>query len=299
MNISYLNQFVEVVKLGSISKAAEKNHLSQPALSQQIKLMEQMLNSTLLERSNRGVTLTQTGEIVYKHAIQMMSIYDQMLKDIDDVKNQSKVFQIFATPTICDYALPCTIYHIKEKYPQFTLKLYTMPSGLVEDNIACGQGNIGFISGKPRNNTLVSKKVFSDHICLVAGANMPVPKHIKKEDIYNYPLIMLNQSQYTRRTLDTYLEEVGINLSKLKVLYSLDSIESIKSSATRGFGLAFLPYMTIKKELYNKQLFLIDMEDFKLENSFYIVSKPLDEPLDKDIGKLSGYIEKILAETIC
>ncbi|NMA85381.1 MAG: LysR family transcriptional regulator [Epulopiscium sp.] len=299
MNISYLHQFVEVVKLGSISKAAEKNHLSQSALSQQIKLMEQSLNSTLLERSNRGVTLTETGEIVYKEALKMLNIYNQMLQEIDHVQNQSKVFQIFSTPSVCDYALPCTIYHIKEKHPQFTIKLYTMPSRLVEDNIACGQGNIGFVSGEPENKTLISKRVFSDHICLVAGTDMPVPNRLSKNELYRYPLIMLNPSQYTRRILDKYLTQIGIQVSKLKILYSLDSIESIKSSATRGFGLAFLPYMTIKKELYNKQLSLIDMEDFKLENPFYMVSKPLTEPPDKDVRKLSTYIEKILAETIC
>lgn len=299
MNFNYLSQFVDVVKLGSISKAAEKNHISQSALSQQIKLMEQFLGSTLLERSNRGVSLTPEGNIVYKQSLQIITVYNKMLQDIEKMQNQDKVLEIFSTSSICDYALPCTLYHIKEKYPQFTIKLSNMSSQLVEEHIACGHGTIGFISGKPKNKSLISKKIFSDNICLVAGSGMNVPANLSKEGLYNYPIIMLDSSKYIRHQLDKYFKKIGIDVSKLKILYSLDSIESIKSSSIRGFGLAFLPYMTIKKELYNKQLNIIEMDDFKLENHFYTVTKPLDESYDKEIYKLINYIEKTISKTIC
>ncbi|MBO3444426.1 LysR family transcriptional regulator [Clostridium sp. CCUG 7971] len=299
MNFNYLSQFVDVVKLGSISKGAEKNHISQSALSQQIKLMEQFLDSTLLERSNKGVSLTPQGNIVYKQSLQIITLYNKMLQDIERMQNQDKVLEIFSTSSICDYALPCTLYHIKKKYPQLTIKLSNMSSQLIEEHIACGQGTIGFISGKPKNKSLISKKIFSDKICLVAGNDMSVPAYLSKEMLYDYPIIMLDSSKYIRHQLDKYLKKIGIDVSNLKILYSLDSIESIKSSSARGFGLAFLPYMTIKKELYNKQLKIIEMDDFKLDNNFYTVTKPLDDSYDKEIYKLINYIEKTISKTIC
>ncbi|WP_042277140.1 LysR family transcriptional regulator [[Clostridium] dakarense] len=299
MNFNYLSQFVDVVKLGSISKAAEKNHISQSALSQQIKLMEQFLDSTLLERSNKGVSLTPQGNIVYKQSLQIITLYNKMLQDIEKMQNQDKVLEIFSTASICDYALPCTLYHIKKKYPQITIKLSNMSSQLIEEHIACGHGTIGFISGKPKNKSLISKKIFSDRICLVAGSDMNVPANLSKERLYDYPIIMLDASKYIRHQLDQYLKKIDIDISKLKILYSLDSIESIKSSSIRGFGLGFLPYMTIKKELYNKQLKIIEIDDFKLDNNFYTITKPLDDSYDKELYKLINYIEKTISKTIC
>ncbi|MEM1484177.1 LysR family transcriptional regulator [Oscillospiraceae bacterium PP1C4] len=299
MNIEYLKMFLCVVQQGSISKVAEHMHISQSALSQQIKTMEQLLGATLLIRSPKGVFPTKAGEIVYEYAQIIEGSYEQMLHEIAGTQNQNKTLHILSTPIVYSYALPCTLYHVKTNYPAYTLKMETLASAALEDKIAQGYGDIGFIVGKPENKALISKKVFSDTIYLVAGQDIEIPDKISFDQLYKYPLLMLSKTQKTRKILDEYLHKIGIDLNRLQILYDLDSTESIKLSAVRGFGLAFMPYMAIKKELYNKQLRIVEIDGFDLENHYYAIRKPQSEHTEPELLKLISFIEKILKDTVC
>jgi len=291
--------FIQIVSLGSISKAADQMHISQSALSQQLKALESLLNCQLLERSNKGVRPTSAGEIVHKYALEITATYDKMLKDINLLDWETKNLNILATSVICSYALPCTLYHVKKNYPTFVLEMTALPSSLVEEQLSSGHGDIGFIVGQPKRKDLLGKKVISDRMHLVAAHNSPVPKQITKDQLVSYPLLMLPKIHRTRTLLENYLTQMGIDLSSLRILYNLDSIESIKLSAINGYGLAFLPYMTIKKELYNKQLRIIQLENFELECEFYTARPQHTDKINPDLAQLITYIEKILADTIC
>lgn len=299
MNIDYLKMFLCVVEEGSISKVAENMHISQSALSQQMKVMEQVLGIKILERSPKGVTLTTLGQVVYDYAKTITGSYDQMLSKITEIQNENRTLHIISTPIVYSYALPCTLYHVKKNYPTYTLEMETMASDVLENKIMNGYGDIGFIVEKPKSKALVSKKVFSDSIYLVAGEGIEIPDSISIEDIYNYPLLMLSKAQKTRHVLCNYLSKIGVDLTQLQILYDLDSTESIKLSAVKGYGLAFLPYMAMKKELYNKQLRIIQIDGFHLDNNYYAIKRPNCEQRDTELFKLIAYIEKILIDTIC
>ena len=119
MNIEYLRFFYEVASVKSISKVANNSHISQPALSQQIHKLEDNLGYKLLDRSNKGVQLTEAGKIVEKYAKNILKVYENMLVDLNDISNNNKAIRIDAFPTMATYALPCTIYMIKEKYSNY------------------------------------------------------------------------------------------------------------------------------------------------------------------------------------
>ena len=116
MNIEYLRFFYEVASVKSISKVANNSHISQPALSQQIHKLEDNLGYKLLDRSNKGVQLTEAGKIVEKYAKNILKVYENMLVDLNDISNNNKAIRIDAFPTMATYALPCTIYMIKENW---------------------------------------------------------------------------------------------------------------------------------------------------------------------------------------
>lgn len=299
MNIDNLRMFIQIVSLGSISKAAGQMHISQSALSQQVKALENLLNCSLLERSNKGVRPTPAGEIVYKYALQITSTYDKMLKDINLLDGETRTLNILATSVVCSYALPCTLYHIKKNYPTFVLEMTALPSYLVEEQLLAGRGDIGFTVGPPQLSGLEGKKVISDRIHLVAAKDGPIPNHITTDELMSFPLLMLPKNHRSRTLLEDYLTQMGIDVSNLKILYNLDSIESLKLSAINGYGLAFLPYMTIKKELYNKQLRIIHLEKFELEHEFYAIRPKQTSKVSSELSELISYIEKILTDTIC
>ena len=297
LNIDFLCMFITVVELASISKAAEELNISQSALSQRIKVLEKQYGASLLERSYKGVIPTTVGHIVYQHSKNIRATHEQLLEAIVKSKMGYQSIHILATPTIYSCVLPCALYDIKTNYPSYDLKVETLPSKPLEDKISQGIADIGFIAGKPKNKQLNAKKIFSDKILFMASSTKKLPKKILLKELYHQPLIMLSKEQKTRQILDRHLEKNNINTDDLHILYTLDSIESIKLSVLNGYGLAFLPYMAIKKELYYKQLQIIEISDFNLENHYYSIQKQTSK--DFEIAKILRYIEKNIIDIIC
>lgn len=299
MNIEFYKNLVTIVNCKSISKAAVISNISQSALSQQIKNAENLLGIKIFTRNHKGIELTETGKIIYKYATTITSSYTNMLHEIKNSANGSKTFRILATPIINSHALPCTLYHVKNTYPAYNLEMEGMPSDTVEDKIGQGIGDMGFIIGKPKDKNLYSKKVFSDKYYLVCGFEMDIPEEINITTLYKYPIIMLSKARKTRRILEHFFLKVGLDTNRLKILYELDSIESIKSSSIKGYGMAFLPYMAIKKELYNKQLKIVHLKNFNLENEYYAIRNRNLEQIDLEHLHFTSYFEKVVEETIC
>ena len=299
MNIESLRMFIKIADNGSITKTAEHTFISQSALSQQIKTMEQLFNTSLIERSNKGVTLTCSGKTVYEYALHLTSTYDSMIRELQENEESNRVLHILSMPIIASYALPCTLYYIKKNFPTYSLEISSMASHRIEQQVNCDQGDIGFITGPPSDPSLTGQKVFSDDVFLVAGSDMKIEDHILKEDLSRYPLLTLTTDQKTEQHLEKRLTDEGVDVESLMILFKQDSIESIKLSTINGYGMAFLPYMCIKKELYHKQLKIISVEGLTLQNDYYIIKKKASEYRDRTLLKLICYIEKILADTIC
>jgi len=299
MNIESLRMFIKIADNGSITKTAEQTFISQSALSQHNKTMEQLFNTSLIERSNKGVTLTCSGKTVYEYALHLTSTYDSMIRELQENEESNRVLHILSTPIIASYALPCTLYYIKKNFPTYSLEISSMASHRIEQQVNCDQGDIGFITGPPSDPSLTGQKVFSDDVFLVAGSDMKIEDHILKEDLSRYPLLTLTTDQKTEQHLEKRLTDEGVDVESLMILFKQDSIESIKLSTINGYGMAFLPYMCIKKELYHKQLKIISVEGLTLQNDYYIIKKKASEYRDRTLLKLICYIEKILADTIC
>lgn len=299
MRIDHLQTFLRVVEEGSISKVAEEMSISQSALSQQIKSFEEYLKTPLFDRGPNGVVPNMCGKIVYRHAQQICGTWNDMELAIHEALNSNLVFKIAATPNIYSYALPCTLFHIRNRFPDFVLDIEMMSSQQVEQHIKNGFADMGFIIGEPEAQNLYRKKVFSDKMHLVKGEQNLTPKNITCDELMAYPLMMLSHRHRTRQLLDDYLKVIGIKASSLKILYELNSTESLKMSTIHGFGLSFAPYMSIKKELYNKQLDIVHLEGFELESEYYLIRKEKQKDKTAAHKQISSYIEGIVQTTVC
>lgn len=162
MNIEFLKMLIEVVKCKSIRKASASKSISQSALSQEIQTIERNFNVKIFDRTHKGVELTEAGMIVYKHAVEITALYDKMTDEISNYQSKNQKLRISATSVACSYALPCTLYHIKNKFPSYIIEMETLPSNEIEKNIALGIGDIGIVVGKPENESFIYKRVYSD-----------------------------------------------------------------------------------------------------------------------------------------
>ncbi|GAA0378530.1 LysR family transcriptional regulator [Paenibacillus motobuensis] len=295
MNLETLKLFLDISMLKSISKAAQKSHITQSALSQQLKSWETSLGTELLQRSNKGAKLTEAGVIAQKYATQICKLYEDMVTEIERLQPAEYHLSIYAIPEVCNYALPCTLFEVKRHFPQCRISLNEALSSQIEEHILLEEGDIGFISGPSSNPGISSNLVFSDQVILVTSSSRPSPDEIGIEDLHRYPLIWSTQLCCVQRTLARTLMD---DHAKLNILYNLDSIEAVKLAAIKGHGAAFLPYMSIKKELYSKQLKAIHIRDFQVHNEVHMIKKH-DQKANRDTKQLIQYIERTLIDTLC
>lgn len=298
MNIEYLRFFYEVASVKSISKVANNSHISQPALSQQIHKLEDNLGYKLLDRSNKGVQLTEAGKIVEKYAKNILKVYENMLVDLNDISNNNKAIRIDAFPTMATYALPCTIYMIKEKYSNYNYYLNSDYSQKVESNIINDVCDVGFIEGAPDNNDLFYSSVGRDRMVIVAGKDYDIPDKIAVDKLNRYPMILLIEEYKAQKVLEKKLMDLGFDIKNQNVLFSLDSIESIKTLLIKSLGISILPYSSIKKELYLKQLKEIKVFDESLEYDVNIIYKK-DKEMDTSVKEFIDFLKKVGEKSFC
>ncbi|MGE5677876.1 MAG: LysR family transcriptional regulator, partial [Pseudomonadota bacterium] len=237
MHIEYLKYFFEVASVKSISKVANNCHISQPALSQQIQRLEDSLGYKLLERSNKGVELTEAGQIVEKYARNLIKSYDNMVEDLAAINKNNCTMRIEACPTMATYALPCTIYKIKEEFPEYNYSLVSSISDEVEHDVVSDACDVGFVQGKPSDQDIVSSLVGTDRMVIVASSDFNIKSEVTLEELTRYPLVMMHEKFMCRKQFNELLKEKGLDLDSLNVLFSLDSTESVKSSVLKGHGL--------------------------------------------------------------
>lgn len=298
MNIEYLDYFYKVATVGSISKVAKSAHISQSALSQQISKLEEVLGYKLLDRSNKGVELTDKGIIVLKYADNIVRTYEAMIEQLQSDNENARNIKIEACWSIATYSLPCVMYKIKNRFPKHSYELNPNESDLIEENVMNNICDIGVIYSKPKSQSLSYYKIGMDRIVLVSSSNYKIPNEIDFKDLIKYPLVLLNDKIHVVEPITNKMKQLGLKIDNLKILYNSDSAESVKLSVLNEFGIGFLPYTSIKKELYNKQLRLINIIDFSIEYDMYLIhDKKIRE--NKVLYEFIEYFKKIAQKNLC
>lgn len=298
MNIEYLDYFYKVALAGSISKVAQSAHISQSALSQQISKLEEILGCKLLERSNKGVELTDKGLIVLKYVDNIIRTYDTMLEHLKSADENTRNIKIEACWSIATYSLPCVMYKIKNKFVSYNYELNPNESDQIEQNVMNNICDIGVIYNKPKNSSLSYYKIGMDKIVLVSSQNYRIKDEIDFVELVKHPFILLNDKVHVIGAIKDKLNTLGLKLEDLKVLYNSDSAESVKSSVLNGFGIGFLPYTSIKKELYSEQLKQIDIRDYSIEYDMYLIyDKNIKN--DETLYNFIEYFKRTAKRSLC
>ncbi|MBK5241980.1 LysR family transcriptional regulator [Clostridium sp.] len=298
MHIECFQYFNEVAVFKSISKVANSSHISQSALSQQIQKLEDSLGYKLLERSNRGVELTEEGKIVQKYGENIIRTYNKMVEDLNNSYKSNGIIRIDSCYTIATYALPCTMYSIKEKFPHHNYKLTTSMSNDVEENILNNICDLGFIYGKPKDSSLEYFKVGIDRLMLVSSPKFNNPVKIQSEELIKNSIIMLTDKSEIEGKLDKYLKTIGHSFKELNIMFYLDSIESVKSLVLNENSMSFLPYISIKKELYRKQLMETEIDGLDMKYEVYLINRK-NVYKDSAVKEFIQYFKKIGKNSFC
>ncbi|WP_420840515.1 LysR substrate-binding domain-containing protein [Caldicoprobacter algeriensis] len=271
MNIDNLRAFFKTVYYKSISSCAKELYLSQPAISQQIKALEKDLKTTLLKRNNRGVIPTPAGELVYQYAERILSLYDNMVKDLQCFDNgYVNRLTISSCPAIGQYALPCTLHEFKKKNKNIVLHVEHNFSSEVICHIREGGIDIGFIEGCYSDENINCIPLGEFKMYFVASGSWGL-KNLPKCELFDYNFFIIHRNCASRKIIEETLLEYGVDINRMKIEMESPSIESIKSSIAAGHGLSVLPYISIKKELYTKTLTIVKVDNIEFNYTYSLI----------------------------
>lgn len=269
MNLQYLKAFYVTVKLNSISKASKELHLTQPGLSMQIQSLEKDLGVTLLTRSNKGVELTDAGMVVFDYANTILSMQDNIERDLESLKTNKKDLLIGSCKAVGEYALPCSIYVYKQDHPDVNIHYSILNSEEVLTALINRTINIGILHGSYTKENVKSDKITSNRLLLVTSLPL-VKETISLDELTRLPLIFREEGSGTRETVLRHLKPFNIKLKDLNIIYELNSMEAIKTSVISGKGISFIPELSIKRELKDGVLREIQIENIEIQSDFYI-----------------------------
>jgi LysR family transcriptional regulator, transcriptional activator of the cysJI operon len=302
MNITYLNSFIETVKQDSISKAAKNLHMTQSALSQQLQTLEKSLNANLLIRSNKGVILTNEGEIVLGYAEALVNLYDNMTKELDQHrKSELEEIKISACNSVGEYLLLCTLHLYKKNHTNVRFSLKTENSKTVIDNILDCTSDVGFIDidDHMKLNGIESFSICSNNLVFIFSSKRNFDRDtITLEEVSNLPLIIGSSRSSMRTIIEKLFITNKILVDNLIIEMELDTIESIKASVAADHGVSIVPYTAVKKEIYSGVLKTLSISDADASCNISMVYQKCRDS-QPHIKSFVSYIKKFGRETFC
>ncbi|MBD8015598.1 LysR family transcriptional regulator [Planococcus wigleyi] len=270
-----LEVFLKVIEKKNFSKAAEELHMTQPAVSQYIRSLEETTGVKLLERTNKYVRLNKAGEIVYHHAIEIKELYAKMNHLLDDLTNKaSGSIAIGASYTFGEYLLPQIIAEAKEQFPDIkptvTIGNTTTIAGLVLSH----QLDVGIVEGHFKGVQELKTEPFAeDRMFVVAAADHPLlqrTKPIKVKELIEETWILRELGSGTREASEAVFKKFSILPPSLM---HFSSTQPIKAMVEAGMGISLVSEWAIQKELRYGDLKVLNVEGLPYTRDFSIVTR--------------------------
>ena len=267
-----LQTFLMVIKEKSFSKASAKLGISQPAVTQQIKFIEDYLDTTIVERKKNGILLTKEGEDLHRIALRLEKAISSSEKELLKIINKDFTFVMGSSNAIGNYVLPNYLGEIKKRI-----------NNNVYMNVGLSSEIIDQLEDKKIDVALIESPVFRDGIIyrewvqdeLVVFSNQPLKKHLQAEDLLEFNWICRDENSHTRKLTSEVFEEMGVQCNNFNVLGVLGSPTAIKESILHASkeGKPVVSVMSrhvIQAELDEGKLFEARLKNYKIERSFYI-----------------------------
>lgn len=248
MDFDQLHTFLEIVRLKSFSKAAQTCYRTQPAISAQVRQLEQELRADLFERFGSRISLTTAGRIFAEHAEQMLELRRRVQDTIAELEtNPRGELVIAANEATCIYVLPAVFAEYKGQFPGVQLQVNRSYGSRVVEAVMENVADFGLTQLPVVEKRVQVVEMHRDEVRCVVRADHPLAKmeKVRSEDVIPYQLL-LPQTGMTRSRLNTWFENVE---EELQVSMELDSSETMKRFAIAGLGVTFLAASNCQAEV--------------------------------------------------
>lgn len=247
-----LQVFNAVVKYGSFTRAAERLFMTQPAVTFQIKQLEEHFNTRLLERGHGYATLTPAGEIVHNYAEKILALNEEMEARVSELTDElAGTLNIGTSTTIAAYWLPKILEGFKRQYPRVIPRVSVGNSSLVAGRVANRDLDLGLIEIVTDDPSLERRGAAQDELMVICSPRHPLARAetLTAAELLPHPFITREPGNAIRDLADQYFAAAGIGMEEVTIAAELGSLAAVKQLASEGFGFGIASHAAIQRDI--------------------------------------------------
>jgi LysR family transcriptional regulator, transcriptional activator of the cysJI operon len=276
-----LKVFRAVAENASFRKAGEELYLTQPAITQQIKALEEDLGVQLFDRTGTRVELTAAGLLLLRYVRQIDKLLGRAEQEIAALQGkQGGELRIGASTTISQYLLPRMLRQFRKEHPEIRLAVRSGNTEHIVDALIEQTVSLGLIEGPAHRRDVRTEPFLDDELVLIVPGSHEWADQasLSCEDLRGAPLLMRERGSGSRRVIESALVAGGLKLKSLNVTMELDSTEAIKSAVESGLGIGFVSRLAITNEVRLGLLKIVPVAGLHILRKFTLVYPSGPEP---------------------
>jgi LysR family nitrogen assimilation transcriptional regulator len=293
MNIKALRYFVATVRTGSVTQAAARLNVAQPAVSRQISKLERELGTQLLRRTTRGVSLTEPGERLMARAEPILESLERARTEVEAWDSEpAGPVSVALMPAVGSLVAPDLVRQLRERHPKIALKVMEGLSAFIGEGVLRGDFDLGLVHADQELPALAAVPLLDEPMFLVGpGAISTSTRPMTLGELAGYPLLLPSPSNPLRRMIDKLAGDHGIALD---IRETIDSTSAIKGLVLAGLGFTVQCYSYVHEEVRRGDLTIRNLEAGVLKRNWTLVHGK-DAPLRPAVAAVATVMEEIAA----
>jgi len=264
MHVLNLKVFCDLVETGSFSLAADRNEITQSAVSQQIKTLEQRFGVVFFERGKKNFSITPEGTVFHEAAVRMLEIYRNIDAELHAVRNEvGGPLRVATVYSLGLHELPPLLKNYRASFPQVDLTVSYRRNHTVYDEVLNDHADLGVVAyPRPRRGLVVD--VFAqDRMVLISAPGHPLARKggLRVKDLQGQSFISFEPDLPTRKAVDQLLREHEVEVEQAM---ELDNIETVKRAVEVESGVALVPSNSVVEEVASGQLRALTLTDAEM-----------------------------------
>ena len=245
-----ITSLITLIDCGSYTKAAKQLHLTQPAISHQIRQLEEEFQIKIFHKSKKALILTPEGEILVKYAHRMMSVYHNTHQALEDAKNNLHRFVIATTPTAGEYYIPQMLAAYCQEHSDVHINLITDSINNIYNKLKLYEADFAIIDGRLTSDKYHSILLDTDYLCLIVSPQHPLAKRssVNISELRDEKFILRSKEAGTREIFETYLESQRDSIHNYRILIETDSPATIRELVMSNMGVSIMSHNACKED---------------------------------------------------
>ena len=273
MQFDQLRLFVDLVKEQSFTKVAERNYITQPAVSLSIQKLEDELGTKLLERTTRRVLITDEGRILYGYAREILEKAQEAKAVLQERQDRMVgAIRLATVHSVGLYELPASLKEYIRRYPEVNIHVEYKPSDQVYHAVLDGEADLGMVAYPEERNGIVALPFFEDELVLICNREHPLAGagRVRLRELEGQRFVGFQAEIPTRKAIDALLKAEGV---RIDVRMECDNIEILKKMVEVGLGIALVPHLSVREEARTGSLCVARIRDHSLRRPLAMVQR--------------------------